>query len=848
MKKKILLAGLFFCSSLQTHYKKDLIVGGTLDFCDGLGRIVYGVFDQLGSSLNIGLADGNVRSFYYDPFSLRSRVQTVPVQQKTYIFLYTSPLVTLLTNTCYKNCYHGALKIAYSMFESDAIPDECVEILNNEFDLVVVPDQFLIPVYRTSGVTIPVYCLPTGLYLQEFLDIPEKTEHSRPFIFGSAGKDIFRKNLKKLVDAFILKYGNNPDYLFKLHISYAFNDDETLEDYVEKKGITNIEISSDTITQEEFLDFIASLDCYITLSTGEGFSNTPREAIAAGIPCIISNNTGHMVIADSGCAIPVACPIKIGAYYEALSRVVGFQYDCDIKDVIAAMEDVVINYDLHLKKVQKGKDWVSQYLWSALKDDYLTLFDPSDVQLSQDDKIDGATRTMYTSDPAVYQKYKNIIQQKKVDVTLSAPSGFCDGIGRIGYGIIDTLTDDLSIISYQSNKKNAAYQDYENIDDPYGVQKKIEKTNRLDRSPVFLYIDSINGYLQDSSYTKAPKDSIRFAYSMFESSAIPQAVATKLNSYFDACIVPDPYHIQVYKDSGVTIPLFCLPTGLYLEKFLEEPLRQQPHDRFTFGVIATNSPRKNLKKVIQAFADLYGNNPDYCLKIHTKKMTMTNFSLDTIGQGLDRLFERLDTTTNHHSIGDFFKQLPTPEESAQEVVARLGLSNVVVSTDIMTEQQYLDYFKTLDCYLSLSMGEGFSNTPREAMALGIPTIVSNNTAQTTICNSGFVISVPSSKTVNAVYQEFSESLGFQYDCDLDDVKMAMLDVVKNYQQYCKKASFARSWVKQYLWTALKEDYAILLKPQKVSFGAENKIDSATKTLVTNDYNFYKKMQDKMNSL
>ncbi len=848
MKKKLLLAAFLVCSSLQSHFKKDLLIGGTLDFCDGLGRIVYGIFDHLGSSLNIGLADGNVRSFYYDPSHLRSRVQITPSGQSTHVFLYTSPLVTLLTNNCYKNIAPDTIKIAYSMFESDALPAECVEILNNEFDVIVVPDPFLIPVYKNSGITIPLYCIATGLYLEQLLDLPEKTEASKPFIFGSVGKDIFRKNLRKLVEAFILRYGNNPDYLLKLHISYAFNEDQTLEEYIESRGITNIEISSDTITQEEYIDFISCLDCYVILSTGEGFSNTPREAMAGGIPCIVSNNTGHTTVVSSGYAVPVACSKSIDAYYEALSRTVGLQYDCDLQDVITAMEQVTTDYQTHLKKAQEGRQWVTQYLWSNLKDDYLALFDPVDVQLSKQDRVDGKTRTLYTSDNAVYQKYKKMIQQKKVDVTLAAPSGFCDGIGRIGYGVIDTLEDDLTLVAYQSKEKNKAYDEYANIDDPYHIKNKIQKTDQLLRAPIFFYIESINGYLQDRCYTKVAPEVVKIAYSMFESSAIPAAVVQRLNDYFDVCIVPDPYHIEVYKNSGVTLPLFCLPTGLYLEKFLEEPLRQKPHDRFTFGVIATNSPRKNLKKVIQAFADLYGNNQDYCLKIHTKKMTMTNFSLDTIGQGLDRLFERLDTTTNHHSIGDFFKQLPTPEESPQEMVARLGLTNVIITTDIMTEQQYLDYFKGIDCYLSLSMGEGFSNTPREAMALGIPTIVANNTAQKTICDSGCVISVPSTQAVNAVYQEFSEPLGFQYDCDLDLVKAAMLDVVKNYKTYCKQALFGRNWVKQYLWSELKDSYRTLLKPESIVLGQENKIDAATKTLTTNDYNFYTKMKNRMKSL
>ncbi len=839
MKKYTTLVALFLFSSIQI-YASDLLIAGTLDFCDGLGKIPYGIIDHLGRELAITYNTDHVCTFYYDPFNLRSRVNKVAGFDDADMFLYTNPLVTLLSNDCYKQVPESTVKLAYTMFEADRIPEECVNCLNKEFDALVVPDPYWIGVYEASGIKKPMYCVPTGLYLETLLNFPTKEPEEGPFIFGCASTDVFRKNLRTIVDAFIQKYGNNPDYALHLHVKYAFyQGDDSLEAYIEERGIENIEIIDDTLSDEEFIDFLRSLDCYILLSRGEGFSNTPREAMALGVPCILSNNTGHKTICDSGYVVPVECNRKIPGWYEALSRTVGCQFECDVDDVIIAMEKVVSNYDFYFDQAQNGREWVERYIWPKLKQDYLTLFDPAHVVVGSQNKLDTKTRTIYTTNKTFADKLQTIIEKRKAEVTLAAPSGFCDGIGRIGYGIIDSLSNDIAIKSYHFPQHADNYKGYMSFDDPYQVKNRVRMTTHLGEPKTFVYIDSINGLLGDTCYQKLSDKTVKFAYSMFESSRIPQKAVAALNSYFDAVIVPDPYHIKVYQDSGVVKPIFCIPTGLYLERFLAEPIKEFAGKPFTFACIATNSPRKNVKKIIEAFGGLYGNNSNYQLKLHIKKPTMNDVKLDMMQQNISKLFERVEGV-GAGSLGDFFNSLPDAEETAEEMVQRLGLTNVVITSEIMTEKAYIEYFKGIDCYVSVSTGEGFSNTPREAMALGIPCIVSNNTAQKTICKSGCVIPVESLLEVNAKYSEFSEDLGKQYDCAPETLENALRDAVENYTQHLEKGVAAREWVKQYLWPNLKQDYLTLLKPKRVILGSENRIDCKTGTVITTDPVFYSK--------
>ena len=150
--------------------------------------------------------------------------------------------------------------------------------------------------------------------------------------------------------------------------------------------------------------------------------------------------------------------------------------------------------------------------------------------------------------------------------------------------------------------------------------------------------------------------------------------------------------------------------------------------------------------------------------------------------------------------------------------------------------------KSLDCYVFPSQGEGFSVTPREAIALGLPCILSNNTVHKTICDSGFVLPVKADQKSPAIYEVFNNSqLGYFYDCSLEDLCQAMLEVYNNYDQYIKNSLKGREWVKQYLWDSLKPTYLNLFRPKEIVLGDENIITDCI--LQTSSKKLYKKYND-----
>lgn len=172
--------------------------------------------------------------------------------------------------------------------------------------------------------------------------------------------------------------------------------------------IKNIRLTFGNLSWQEYIKFMTSLDCYISLSKGEGFGITPREAMAFGIPCILSNNTGHRTICNTQLVLSIKSTIPVEAFYPNLSKKpIGYYFTCRKQDVRNALRAMYNNYKFYLKKAHKGREWVQQYLYSNLQAKYLTLVKPHKVVLGEENRI--TDDCLITNNKSLYQKYLSII-------------------------------------------------------------------------------------------------------------------------------------------------------------------------------------------------------------------------------------------------------------------------------------------------------------------------------------------------------------------------------------------------------------------------------------------------------
>lgn len=388
--------------------------------------------------------------------------------------------------------------------------------------------------------------------------------------------------------------------------------------------------------------------------------------------------------------------------------------------------------------------------------------------------------------------------QAHTDLTLMGRVMHSDGLCRIPITVAEMLKDDLSINFHLKD-----YYDLHNI--PEDV-KKLMVQNARATGQVLLYCDSLWTEGKNSTNVMV-KAQINIAYSMLESTKIPQTWVKILNNKFDAVAVPDSFLIEVYKNCGVKIPIFVLPLALNLDPFLNTPLKQKQNEVFVFGTSASFSPGKNHETLLDAFIAKFGNNPKVKLLIHGR-------------------------WGEQHII-----------DSLHSKIKKANISNVEIIQKIFTPDEYLSFFKQLDCYVLVSKGEGFSVTPREALALGLPCVISNNTAHKTICDTGLVYSVPSDVLEKAIYHGFgNQDCGYKFCCHTKDVLIGLSAVYDNYPVYLRNSENARIWAAQYSYQNLQKYYLNLIKPKNVLLDKLNII--AKDNLITQSrklYDKYKKL-------
>lgn len=162
----------------------------------------------------------------------------------------------------------------------------------------------------------------------------------------------------------------------------------------------------------------------------------------------------------------------------------------------------------------------------------------------------------------------------------------------------------------------------------------------------------------------------------FETTLVPPSWVPRINS-MDALLVPCEQNKQMMIDSGVTIPIDVIHWGVDTDKFFE--VERKDDGIFTFGTMGALSIRKGTNILVNAFERAFPTETDVRLICKTSQMHYPFMSKD----------KRIEVQQGPVSHQELFDQ----------------------------------FFKRVDCFVFPTLGEGFGLTPLEAMATGIPAIV-----------------------------------------------------------------------------------------------------------------------------
>ena len=214
--------------------------------------------------------------------------------------------------------YQGAYRVLYTMWETTKLPSRYYRWLGC-YDKIIVPCEHNRNLFSQYADNVCV--VPLGVNVDYWKPTP-RFANSR-FRFHAGGSMWRRKGLDVVVKAFELA---NVDA--ELHIKVP------LERFIPKRDWpSNIIIHQGYMSKDKLFDWYNNADCFIGASRGEGFGLMPLQAMAMGIPTIITPTSGQAQYAHLASVV-----IPVTSQESTIHEIVDFEGCLDEPDLDALVE------------------------------------------------------------------------------------------------------------------------------------------------------------------------------------------------------------------------------------------------------------------------------------------------------------------------------------------------------------------------------------------------------------------------------------------------------------------------------------------------------------------------------
>ena len=354
-----------------TTKKVDLVLEGVCDPCDGYGASTHSLIKEY---IKTRKGIGFFPRFYGESSSLidpavKASIVDNPISSSylIYLALYDNLLNNIVSNNGIlkgPNRSQNSKKILMTMFESNKLPSTWAKRAK-AFDKIIVPCSFCEEIFKES-INVPVFRIPLGIDIDLFSFVDRVPSVMRPFRFLIlyANHPLFddRKNALLGVKAFIELFANNKDVELIVKLSGDPGGD------LSKNWPSNIRIINDRSTTQEVVNLYHECDALLFPSKGEGYGLPPREAMATGMPVIITNYSGLTDIASPDKTFPIEIDGLSPANYVPWiyeqhnngSSFIGNWASVDYESLLSQMRYVYLNQDKAFDIGRKGAEYIRE--------------------------------------------------------------------------------------------------------------------------------------------------------------------------------------------------------------------------------------------------------------------------------------------------------------------------------------------------------------------------------------------------------------------------------------------------------------------------------------------------------
>jgi glycosyltransferase involved in cell wall biosynthesis/Flp pilus assembly protein TadD len=246
------------------------------------------------------------------------------------------------------------LKLAWVAWEEGVAPFDLVRLINQKFQGVLVQTRFVAKVLIDSGVRLPIRVMGCAIDLAAYtaLGAARGAEHGTapasrpptkeaPFVFLHVSSCFPRKGVDALIAAYAKAFRRaDPVRLIIKGFPNEHNDVPRQIAHslaLDPDAPEIVMINRDMLTRD-VIDLYAAAGAVVLPTRGEGFNMPAAEALAAGVPLIVTGYSGHTDFTGPDVARQVAFRFAFSRTHLHLAGSVWAEPDID--DLAAAMREV----------------------------------------------------------------------------------------------------------------------------------------------------------------------------------------------------------------------------------------------------------------------------------------------------------------------------------------------------------------------------------------------------------------------------------------------------------------------------------------------------------------------------
>lgn len=256
-------------------------------------------------------------------------------------------------------------------WEEDRVPHEYIDWFNRELDGIGTMSDFVTESLKKSGLHIPVKTIGIGVRLPDRYDeLPSYPLHTGKTIRLLHISSAFpRKGVDVLLEAFFEAFTSDDDVCLILK-TFPNIHNKTVEQLARLKKKyphgPEVEHIDCDLPEEELYGLYKAASCYVHCARGEGFGLPVAEAMLAGVPVIVCNNSGLADFCTEDTSLTVGYKShRANSHLTENSN----WYEPDRKELIERMR-AFVRRDPELgieEKVENAKKLISQkYSWEAV--------------------------------------------------------------------------------------------------------------------------------------------------------------------------------------------------------------------------------------------------------------------------------------------------------------------------------------------------------------------------------------------------------------------------------------------------------------------------------------------------